>query len=68
MQRGKGIAVVDPHGDLAETILEHVPEERLKDVVYFNPSDIDYPIGLNLLELPKGLSGNQLALRTGLHN
>ena len=62
MQNGKGVAVVDPHGDLAETILEHVPEDRLNDVIYFNPSDIDYPIGLNLLELPKGLSGNQLAL------
>jgi len=57
---GKGVAVVDPHGDLAETILRHVPKERLDDVIYFNPRDLDYPIGLNLLELPEGLSGSEL--------
>ena len=60
MKAGKGIAVVDPHGDMAETILEHVPEERLTDVVYFNPDDLEYPIGLNLLELMPGLTGNEL--------
>ncbi len=60
MQNGKGLAVVDPHGDLAETMLRYVPEERVKDVVYFNPDDLDYPIGLNLLELSPGLSGNAL--------
>jgi TraM recognition site of TraD and TraG len=37
-----------------------VPEHRIKDVVYFNPDDLDYPIGLNLLELTPGLSGNAL--------
>lgn len=60
MQSGKGIAVVDPHGDMAETILKHVPSNRLKDVIYFNPDDLEYPIGLNLLELTPGLSGNEL--------
>ncbi|MEI6053877.1 MAG: DUF87 domain-containing protein [Candidatus Saccharibacteria bacterium] len=60
MKAGKGLAVIDPHGDMAETLLRHVPKERIKDVVYFNPDDLDYPIGLNLLELTEGLSGNDL--------
>lgn len=60
MRNGKGIAVVDPHGDMAETLLRHVPEHRIKDVVYFNPDDLEYPIGLNLLELTPGLKGNEL--------
>ena len=60
MQNGKGVAVVDPHGDMAETLLRHVPEERIKDVVYFNPDDLEYPIGVNLLELTPGLTGNEL--------
>ncbi|MFI5270994.1 MAG: type IV secretory system conjugative DNA transfer family protein, partial [Candidatus Saccharimonadales bacterium] len=60
MKSGKGLAVIDPHGDMAETMLRHVPEERINDVVYFNPDDIGYPIGLNLLELPEGLSEDEL--------
>jgi hypothetical protein len=60
MQNGKGFAVVDPHGDMAETLLRHVPPERIKDVVYFNPDDLEYPVGLNLLELTPGLTGNEL--------
>lgn len=57
---GKGVAVIDPHGDMAETILRHVPPERPGDVIYFNPDDLDYPIGLNLLELTPGLDGSEL--------
>ena len=60
MQSGKGIAIIDPHGDMAETILKHVPPERVQDVVYFNPDDLEYPIGLNLLELTPDISGNEL--------
>jgi len=60
MRNGKGLAIVDPHGDMAETMLKYVPPERVKDVVYFNPDDIGYPIGLNLLELTEGLSGDDL--------
>lgn len=60
MKNGKGIAVIDPHGDMAETILGQVPPERVKDVVYFNPDDLEYPIGLNLLELTPDLKGNEL--------
>lgn len=60
MKNGKGLAVVDPHGDMAETLLTHVPEHRLDDVVYLNPDDLDNPIGLNLLELTPDLTGNAL--------
>ena len=60
MQNGRGLAVIDPHGDMAEAMLRHVPPERVKDVVYFNPDDLEYPIGLNLLELTPGLTGNEL--------
>jgi len=56
LQHGKGLAVIDPHGDLSKRLLEIVPEDRTKDVIYFNPYDIEYPIGLNFLELPEGLS------------
>jgi DNA helicase HerA-like ATPase len=47
---GRGISIVDPHGEFAEKILDFVPEGRIKDVVYFNPADIDYPIAFNPLE------------------
>lgn len=60
MQNGKGVAVLDPHGDMAETLLSHIPQHRIKDVVYFNPDDLDHPFALNLLELTPGLSGNDL--------
>ena len=50
VQRGEGVCVVDPHGDLIEDILCYVPKERAKDVVVFNPSDTERPMGLNLLE------------------
>jgi hypothetical protein len=60
VKNGKGIAVIDPHGDLAETILKYIPQDRIDDVIYFNPDDYGYPIGLNLLELPEGLSGDEL--------
>jgi len=53
---GKGVCIIDPHGDLAEKILPLIPEERIKDVIYFNPDDIGHPIGINLLELSQGLN------------
>jgi len=55
LQKKKGLAVVDPHGDLIEQVLRIIPENRINDVIYFNPDDIGYPIGINLLELTKGL-------------
>lgn len=50
IKSGKGVAVVDPHGDLIEHLLGLIPEERLKDVVVFDPGDLQYPLGLNMLE------------------
>lgn len=49
IQNGCGVGIVDPHGDIAESILEYIPEERIKDVVYFNGCDTDYPIAFNPL-------------------
>ncbi|MBU2542640.1 type IV secretion system DNA-binding domain-containing protein [Patescibacteria group bacterium] len=48
---GHGVGVVDPHGDFAEKIIDYIPANRINDVVYFNPSDIDNPIGFNILEV-----------------
>lgn len=62
MEAGRGVAVIDPHGDLATKLLRYVPKDRIKDVIYLNPVDIDYPIGLNLLELPTGLTKSKLLL------
>jgi len=50
IRAGKGVGVVDPHGEFAERILDFVPENRLDDVIYFNPADIDWPIAFNPLE------------------
>ncbi|MDO4870999.1 MAG: TraM recognition domain-containing protein [Candidatus Saccharibacteria bacterium] len=47
---GRGFAFVDPHGDSAEKLLGMIPQNRINDVIYFNPSDIENPIGLNLFE------------------
>jgi len=47
---GRGVAFVDPHGESAERILDFVPENRLDDVIYFNPADTDWPVAFNPLE------------------
>ncbi|MBI2096815.1 MAG: type IV secretion system DNA-binding domain-containing protein [Candidatus Sungbacteria bacterium] len=52
IQRGNGVAVIDPHGEYAERMLSFIPASRIDDVVYFNPSDLQYPIGFNMLEKP----------------
>ncbi len=48
---GDGVCMVDPHGENVEHVLSAIPPDRVKDVVYFNPSDTDYHIGFNVLEL-----------------
>ena len=48
--KGTGITLLDPHGDLVDDIIARIPEHRLQDVVLLDPSDIDFPIGLNILE------------------
>jgi DNA helicase HerA-like ATPase len=58
---GEGIGLIDPHGDLAEEILDHLPPRRSRDVIYFNPSDLEYPIAFarifDCLGVQKHLAG-----------
>lgn len=50
LKNGEGMAFIDPHGKTAELLLDYVPPERMKDVIYFAPFDTDYPISFNVLE------------------
>ncbi|HVE80828.1 MAG TPA: DUF87 domain-containing protein [Candidatus Dormibacteraeota bacterium] len=50
MLAGGGFAFIDPHGDTAERLMNMVPKNRAEDVIYFNPADTEYPLGLNLFE------------------
>ncbi len=49
LYQGHGLALLDPHGDLADELLDHFPPSRADDLVYFNPGDLEFPIGLNPL-------------------
>lgn len=51
LKKGRGLAVIDPHGDLCEILLNYIPKNRINDVIYFNPADKDYPIVINPLEV-----------------
>ena len=50
IEAGHGVAFIDPHGDTVEDLLNYIPEERIKDVVYFDPGDLNYPIAFNVME------------------
>lgn len=50
IQNGNGVGFIDPHGEAAEDLLNFVPENRIKDVIYFNPADINFPIAFNVME------------------
>ncbi len=50
IRNGKGVCFVDPHGDSLKKILDFIPNDRINDVVYFNPADLEYPIAFNILE------------------
>ncbi|MEQ1763852.1 MAG: type IV secretion system DNA-binding domain-containing protein [Pyrinomonadaceae bacterium] len=50
LEKGDGICVIDPHGDLIENVIENIPEGRLNDVILFDPSDSEFPIGFNILQ------------------
>lgn len=62
----RGIGLIDPHGDLALEVLRYIPQKRLDDVVFINPSDISHPVGINLLELPSGLNSDELEMAKDL--
>jgi CxxC-x17-CxxC domain-containing protein len=50
VQNGRGVAIVDPHGEFAEEVLKAVPASRINDVIYFNPADQQWPIAFNVME------------------
>jgi hypothetical protein len=50
---GRGLAFIDPHGDAVEAIMSKVPPERIDDVIYFDPGNLEYPIGMNMFEFDK---------------
>lgn len=50
IQNGDGVGVIDPHGEFIEDLLPHIPKERADDVIIFDPSDVERPIGMNMLE------------------
>ncbi|MBP9698113.1 MAG: type IV secretion system DNA-binding domain-containing protein [Candidatus Moranbacteria bacterium] len=50
IQKGHGIAFIDPHGDTAEKLIKAIPSNRINDVIYFNPADQDFPIAFNVME------------------
>lgn len=49
LHAGRGVALLDPHGDLARQVLDHVPRSRANEVVFFNPADLAWPVGLTIL-------------------
>ena len=51
LKKGRGLAVIDPHGDLCEILLDYIPKSRINDTIYFNPADREYPITINPLEV-----------------
>src|SRR3989344_772770 len=50
-KKGRGVAIIDPHGDLCEDLLDYIPKGRINDTIYFNPADRDFPIAVNPLEV-----------------
>lgn len=50
MVDGRGFAFIDPHGDAAELLMSKVPENRIDDVIYFDPADMEHPVGMNMFE------------------
>lgn len=61
IQKGFGVGVLDPHGETIDKLLNKIPENRIDDVVLFDPSDYEHPVGLNLLEINDPTQKNLLA-------
>jgi hypothetical protein len=61
IEAGNGVCLLDPHGDLVDTVLEHIPSNRINDVILFDVSDTDYPIGFNLLQADNEDEKNRIA-------
>ena len=52
IQNGEGLAIIDPHGEFVEEVLDSIPAHRMNDVVYFNPADMDHPVSFNIMDSP----------------
>jgi hypothetical protein len=61
IEAGHGVAVLDPHGDLIDDIVARIPEERVREVILFDPADAEYPIGFNILDARTEIERNLLA-------
>jgi hypothetical protein len=61
MENGKGVGVIDPHGETVDHIIDLVPKDRIEDVVYFDPSDAEHPVSLNMFENPDPAQKNLMA-------
>lgn len=62
IEQGRGMCFLDPHGDAADDLISIIPEKRLNDLVFINPIDLKYPIGINILELTPGLDEDEAEL------
>ncbi|MBU1289914.1 type IV secretion system DNA-binding domain-containing protein [Patescibacteria group bacterium] len=51
IKNGHGVCIVDPHGEFVEEVIDKIPSHRINDVIYFNPEDMDYPVGFNVLQV-----------------
>lgn len=51
LKKGRGVGLIDPHGDTIDIVLDYIPKDRINDVIFFNPSDHDYPVVINPLEV-----------------
>ena len=60
IEAGRGVCFIDPHGDSADDLLDYVPEERIKDVIYFDPDDLQYPMAFNVMEAVGGFDYRHL--------
>lgn len=61
LENSQGLCVIDPHGDLIDDVVGHIPNNRLKDVILFDPSDGEYPVGFNILQANTELEKNLLS-------
>ncbi|MCX6720695.1 MAG: type IV secretion system DNA-binding domain-containing protein [Candidatus Staskawiczbacteria bacterium] len=51
IQNGQGLAIIDPHGEFVEEVLDNIPPHRINDVVYFNPADMEFPVSFNIMDV-----------------
>jgi CxxC-x17-CxxC domain-containing protein len=51
IENGQGLAIIDPHGEFVEEVLDNIPPHRINDVVYFNPADMEFPVSFNIMDV-----------------